>query len=58
MRIPNIIRPPNEHRVHRSAGTRDAACPYSGQPVSRKEYKEIQALIQAEVGGNDPELPL
>jgi hypothetical protein len=29
----------------RSIGVAEAQCPYCGQPISRKEYREIQARI-------------
>jgi len=39
---------PNGHDAHRSTGNAEAQCPYCGQPISRKEFKEIQARIEGE----------
>jgi multidrug efflux pump subunit AcrA (membrane-fusion protein) len=36
----------HSHKPNGSAG--EALCPYCGQPVSRKEFKEIRARIEAE----------
>lgn len=41
-------RRPNGHDPHRSTGNAEAQCPYCGQPISRKEFKEIQARIEGE----------
>lgn len=38
----------NGHDPHRGIGIGEAQCPYCGQPISRKEFKEIQGRIQAE----------
>jgi hypothetical protein len=39
---------PNRQHTHRSVGVAEAQCPYCGQPITRKEYKEIQARIEGE----------
>jgi hypothetical protein len=41
-------RRPNAHDTYRSTGDADAQCPYCGQPISRKEFKEIQARIESQ----------
>src|SRR5271155_1615849 len=39
----------NGHDVtHRRTGVDDVQCPYCGQPISRREFKEIQASVEAE----------
>jgi hypothetical protein len=44
-----ITRGTNGHDVtHRSTGVDDVQCPYCGQPIGRREFKEIQARIEAE----------
>lgn len=39
---------PNGHEAHRKAGVAEVRCPYCGQPISRKEFEEIRARIEAD----------
>lgn len=38
----------NGHDTHHTPGVAEAPCPYCGQSISRKEYREIQARIEME----------
>ena len=44
---PTVERRSNKHG-HRPNGLGTEVCPYCGQPISRKEFKEIRARIEAE----------
>ena len=49
--MPNITpqhRRPNGHEIHDPDSPGEAHCPYCGQPVSRKEFREIQTRIEME----------
>lgn len=41
-------RPNAQDTIHRIIGVAEAQCPYCGQPISRKEFREIQAKIADE----------
>jgi hypothetical protein len=45
---PDPTHPYRHDATHRSIGVAEAQCPYCGQPISRKEYREIQAKIANE----------
>src|SRR5204862_7900449 len=47
---PDAVNNPLARRhTHKPNGSADEAmCPYCGQPISRKEFKEIRARIEAE----------
>jgi len=38
----------NGHDTHHTPGIAEATCPYCGQSISRKEYRDIQARIETE----------
>jgi hypothetical protein len=48
MTVDTTTHRPNGHDTHRNIGVAEAQCPYCGQPISRKEFREIQARIEGE----------
>jgi hypothetical protein len=46
--LDNVNDRPNGHDANRRTDNAKAQCPYCGQPISRKEFREIQARIQTE----------
>ena len=42
------LRRPNGHSAHRGIGVAESECPYCGQPISRKEFREIQTRMRDE----------
>lgn len=45
---PNLLNGDAFRHGHSVISTGEAHCPYCGQPISRKEFKDIQARIEAE----------
>jgi uncharacterized Zn finger protein (UPF0148 family) len=48
MTIETITTRPAGHTHKPTGGVDETSCPYCGQPISRKEFREIQARIEGE----------